>query len=117
MKRGWNGSGDFKKQRIVLDGVTLSNADGFYDARGGREKIVFHFHGLENHQAPPRLHKFTGAHEHAGELVPVSYTQPRAHETVLGLVCRLLLGQNKTRDQPTLISLDGERTPKQQQGK
>ena len=31
-----------------------------------------------------------------GTLTPVSYTHLRAHETVLDLVCRLLLEQKKT---------------------
>ena len=31
----------------------------------------------------------------AASLVPVSYTHLRAHETVLDLVCRLLLEKNK----------------------
>ena len=32
-------------------------------------------------------------------MVPVSYTHLRAHETVLDLVCRLLLEKTKTDDQ------------------
>ena len=47
---------------------------GFTDAKIGRAGS---FVGLENY------------------LFPVSYTHLRAHETVLDLVCRLLLAQNK----------------------
>eukprot|EP00656_Telonema_subtile_P000160 TRINITY_DN10078_c0_g1_i1.p1 TRINITY_DN10078_c0_g1~~TRINITY_DN10078_c0_g1_i1.p1 ORF type:complete len:105 (-),score=14.22 TRINITY_DN10078_c0_g1_i1:6-320(-) len=34
--------------------------------------------------------------------LPVSYTHLRAHETVLDLVCRLLLEKKKTREQHTM---------------
>ena len=40
----------------------------------------------------------------AGGGVPVSYTHLRAHETVLDLVCRLLLEKKKTKSVPTTAS-------------
>ena len=42
--------------------------------------------------------KFThvGDIKHANALAPVSYTHLRAHETVLDLVCRLLLEKKKS---------------------
>ena len=37
--------------------------------------------------------------------VPVSYTHLRAHETVLDLVCRLLLEKKKIQKRQTLVDL------------
>ena len=39
---------------------------------------------------------FVIAPDHRIQLAPVSYTHLRAHETVLDLVCRLLLEKKKT---------------------
>eukprot|EP00657_Telonema_sp_P-1_P002106 TRINITY_DN1502_c0_g1_i1.p1 TRINITY_DN1502_c0_g1~~TRINITY_DN1502_c0_g1_i1.p1 ORF type:complete len:206 (+),score=69.58 TRINITY_DN1502_c0_g1_i1:165-782(+) len=39
------------------------------------------------------------------EMIPVSYTHLRAHETVLDLVCRLLLEKKKTKRQITLYEI------------
>ena len=44
-----------------------------------------------------------GHSQGTGMLVPVSYTHLRAHETVLDLVCRLLLEKKKPRELKTLI--------------
>ena len=38
-------------------------------------------------------------------IAPVSYTHLRAHETVLDLVCRLLLEKKNTSDHPCNISM------------
>ena len=46
--------------------------------------------------------------EFAQQVIPlaaVSYTHLRAHETVLDLVCRLLLEKKKTSDDATVVSL------------
>ena len=40
----------------------------------------------------------TWANNIGGDSAPVSYTHLRAHETVLDLVCRLLLEKKKTQD-------------------
>ena len=40
------------------------------------------------------------------ELMPVSYTHLRAHETVLDLVCRLLLEKKQKQRRQTLRSLE-----------
>ena len=39
------------------------------------------------------------AHPQPAEATPVSYTHLRAHETVLDLVCRLLLEKKKKKNQ------------------
>ena len=44
-----------------------------------------------------RLQEAVGDQEAGVRLLPVSYTHLRAHETVLDLVCRLLLEKKKTK--------------------
>src|SRR5664280_3453209 len=39
-----------------------------------------------------------------GNVIPVSYTHLRAHETVLDLVCRLLLEKKKKKQKKNMIS-------------
>ena len=59
---------------------------------------------LEEHDVVGRIGRSTGSlkvplliepGEHGGSAIPVSYTHLRAHETVLDLVCRLLLEKKK----------------------
>ena len=41
-------------------------------------------------------------HYHTGSMTPVSYTHLRAHETVLDIVCRLLLEKKKNQHAKTI---------------
>ena len=70
----------------VLAGLSVK-ADGRYcDATFGRGYVrALRFLSM------PRQGPF------AGGILPVSYTHLRAHETVLDLVCRLLLEKKKTK--------------------
>ena len=52
-----------------------------------------HHYGLPVLELKATILKYIKAHK----LDPVSYTHLRAHETVLDLVCRLLLEKNKQR--------------------
>ena len=61
---------------------------------GGRERIIWslnNYLALANH---PEVRKVDA--EAAARWGPVSYTHLRAHETVLDLVCRLLLEKKKS---------------------
>ena len=50
---------------------------------------------LKESEAAGRLHVHAGLDAARVRAVPVSYTHLRAHETVLDLVCRLLLEKKK----------------------
>ena len=54
-----------------------------------------HFAGGDGDGARQAGHLVAPLHLHLQPLVPVSYTHLRAHETVLDLVCRLLLEKKK----------------------
>ena len=54
--------------------------------------------GLENNRVLAEVNeKFGGNYLNEETLIAVSYTHLRAHETVLDLVCRLLLEKKKNR--------------------
>ena len=54
---------------------------------------------------PPPLATLALRREDDGWFTPVSYTHLRAHETVLDLVCRLLLEKKKTEKTLTAVNL------------
>ena len=54
-----------------------------------------HFQALDVGQADVEQHQFMAPFLRQRQAGPVSYTHLRAHETVLDLVCRLLLEKKK----------------------
>ena len=67
--------------------------------------------GVRDHANKPGA---TGRVENVGvDLVPVSYTHLRAHETVLDLVCRLLLEKKKTYKHTSTAQQHTTNTPNQ----
>ena len=66
-----------------------------------RGDVVLGDHCVIGHASEVKNSVFlNGAHAphfaYVGDSIPVSYTHLRAHETVLDLVCRLLLEKKKT---------------------
>ena len=64
---------------------------------------VFLGRELTRRIGPIRINDYAAMNRRAAE--PVSYTHLRAHETVLDLVCRLLLEKKKNQRTNTTISL------------
>ena len=63
------------------------------DAPGERRVV-----GLEREEAHVRIGKAVAARQAAAGISAVSYTHLRAHETVLDIVCRLLLEKKKLKN-------------------
>src|SRR5665811_1795795 len=78
---------------LVLGGGAMGTAAGWAAANRGLSVRVLerfgHIHDFGSHSGITRI--FRHAYAEGVDYVPVSYTHLRAHETVLDLVCRLLL--------------------------
>ena len=69
------------------------------ESNGTRDCIV----SVRSHEFAPEV-TFINRCSELGELNPVSYTHLRAHETVLDLVCRLLLEKTQKKQKKKNIT-------------
>ena len=79
--------------------------DSWYSQIGGRKIKIEEVDAILKQIYEEQYKRFEGAVNTEKTIFPVSYTHLRAHETVLDLVCRLLLEKKKKKITTTIINM------------